>query len=95
MVRNRMKVKFNQVYFEDILKSAGVQQLTMAKANEVCSYARSHAPVDTGAYRDGLHVEMHDYAHRAGALVVGDDKKTLLVEIKTGNLAKALKASRT
>jgi hypothetical protein len=87
-------VKFNQSYFDRILKDAAVAQMTMAKANEVCARAKSTAPVLTGSYRDSLHVERRDYPHRTGYLVVGDAPHTLLVEAKTGNLARALKASR-
>lgn len=48
--------------------------------------------MDTGAYRDGLQVEAVQRAHRTTFMVVGHDAKTMLVESKTGNLRKALKA---
>ena len=54
-------------------------------------YAKAHAPVDTGAYRDGLQIEEVKHAHRTACMVVGTDPKTLLVESRTGNLRKALK----
>ena len=53
---------------------------------------KANAPVDTGAYRDGLQVEAVQRAHRTTFMVVGHDAKTMLVESKTGNLRKALKA---
>lgn len=87
-----MAVKFNNAYFEALSRSAGVVNLVMAAAQKVASTARSTAPVDSGDYRDGIKVELK-YQRRAVALVVGTDPKTMLVESKTGNLARALKAN--
>ena len=47
-----------------------------------------------GAYKAGLAVEAKRSAHRTVYRVVGHDKKTMLVESKTGNLVRALKAVR-
>lgn len=84
-------VKFNKAYFDTILKSAGVTALCKQKAEQVASVARSTAPVDTGAYRDSIHVEPVEFSYRKGMRVIADDKKALLVEMKTGNLARAVK----
>ena len=51
--------------------------------------------MDTGAYRDGLQIEEIKHAHRTTCMVVGTDRKTLLVESTTGNLSKALKAGKS
>ena len=40
-------------------------------------------------------VEAVQRAHRTTFMVVGHDPKTMLVESKTGNLRKALKAAKT
>ena len=56
--------------------------------------AKANAPVDTGAYRDGLEVKAVQRAHRTTYMVVGTDAKTMLVESRTGNLRKALKAAK-
>jgi hypothetical protein len=85
-------VKFNNAYFDALSRSAGVVSLVTAAAQKVAATARSTAPVDSGAYRDGIKVVLK-YQRRAVALVVGTDKKTMLVESRTGNLARALKAS--
>jgi hypothetical protein len=87
-------VDFNQKFFDEILKSAGVQQATKAAAERAANIARATAPVDTGAYRDGITLEEHDWKYRVGYLVVGHDPKTLLIESKTGNLARALKRAK-
>lgn len=85
-------VTFNDSYFDEVLNSAGVQRLCKSKAEQALAIARASAPVDTGAYRDGLAVEAKRSAHRTVYRVVGHDRKTLLVEAKTGNLVRALKA---
>ena len=77
-----------------MLRSAGIDSLCRSKAEQALAVARAAAPVDTGAYRDGLAVEPRESAHRRAWLVVGHDPKTLLVEAYTGNLARALKAVR-
>lgn len=85
-------VTFNDSYFDEVLNSAGVQRLCRSKAEQALAIARASAPVDTGAYRDALAVEVKRSAHRTVYRVVGHDRKTLLVEAKTGNLVRALKA---
>ena len=74
--------------------SAGVKSLTTLAANRALAYAKASAPVETGAYRDGLGIEEVKREHRTTVMVVGHDPKTLLVEAQTGNLAKALKKAR-
>lgn len=90
----RAYVTFNDSYFDEVLNSAGVQRLCRSKAEQALAIARASAPVDTGAYRAGLAVEAKRSAHRTVYRVVGHDRKTLLVEAKTGNLVRALKAVR-
>ena len=94
MAKSRIAVNFNQKFFDEILNSAGVKSLTTLAANRALAYARASAPVETGAYRDGLGIEEVKRAHRTTVMVVGHDTKTLLVEAKTGNLTKALRKAR-
>ena len=89
-------VKFNDRYFDELLNSAGVKAMTRRAAEKTLEYAKAHAPVgETGAYRDGLQIEEVKHAHRTTCMGVGTDPKTLLVESKTGNLRKALKAGKS
>lgn len=88
-------VKFNDKYFDELMNSAGVKAMTRRAAEKTLEYAKAHAPVDTGAYRDGLQIEEVKHAHRTTCMVVGTDSKTLLVESRTGNLRKALKAGKS
>lgn len=94
MGQSRVSVNFNPRFFDEILNSAGVKALTTLAANRALAFAKASAPVDSGAYRDGLGIEEVRRAYRTTVMVVGHDQKTLLVEAQTGNLAKALKKAR-
>ncbi|NEG56134.1 HK97 gp10 family phage protein [Bifidobacterium platyrrhinorum] len=88
-------IDFNESVFDEILNSAGVRAMCRGAAEKALAAARSNAPVDTGAYRDGLAVETVQHEHRTTYMVVGHDPKTMLVESQTGNLTKALKAAKS
>lgn len=88
-------VDFNDSFFDEMLNSAGVRALTRGAAEKALNIARANAPVDTGAYRDGLQVEAVQHAHRTTCMVVGTDAKTMLIESQTGNLVKALKKAKS
>lgn len=88
-------VDFNNSFFDEMLNSAGVRALTRGAAEKALNIARANAPVDTGAYRDGLQVEAVQHAHRTTYRVVGTDAETMLIESQTGNLVKALKKAKS
>ena len=88
-------VDFNNSFFDEMLNSAGVRALTRGAAEKALNIARANAPVDTGAYRDGLQVEAVQHAHRTTYRVVGTDAKTMLIESQTGYLVKALKKAKS
>lgn len=83
-------VQFNEKFFEEMGKSAGVTQLCREAGEKVLAAARATAPVDEGDYRDGLHLEEKSTDTRNVVLVVGSDWKTMIIESKTGNLVRAL-----
>lgn len=87
-------VDFDDRFFDAILKSEGVKQLNRQTAEHALAQAVSGAPVDTGAYRDGLSIEEVERAHRTTYMVVGHDPKTMLVESKTQNLARAFRRAK-
>lgn len=87
-------VEFNGAFFDRIMKSAEIDDITKKKADVALAIAQHTAPVDSGDYKRGLAVVRHDAAYRFSWRVIGRDWKTLLVESKTGNLARALKAVR-
>ncbi|MFJ4168494.1 HK97 gp10 family phage protein [Paenarthrobacter sp. NPDC089714] len=83
-------VEYNDAFFERLGKSAEVTDLCSDVANEVASTARATAPRNTNDYADGISVEVVERGRRNVALVVAKDSKSLLIESKTGNLARAL-----
>ncbi|WP_030147682.1 MULTISPECIES: HK97 gp10 family phage protein [Mycetocola] len=93
--KGQTEVNFNTYYFNNIMKSAGVDKLTKAAADRAAAEAKKTAPVDTTAYQQKIGVEARQSRYRRVYRVVGRDPKTLLIEAKTGNLARALKASKT
>lgn len=85
-------VEFNDAFFEQLGRSPAVVAQCVAKANKVAATARTTAPVDTEDYKNGIRVEVQSRGRRDVAVVVASDWKSMLVESKTGNLARALKA---
>jgi hypothetical protein len=88
-----MAVDFNEAFFERLSKSAPVQELLVSVAEDLAERARDSAPVDTGAYKKSIHVETK-FQRRAVALVVAGDKKSMIIEAKTGNLVRALNSKK-
>lgn len=83
-------MQFNNAFFDQLGRSAGVTALTLEAAERVAETARESAPVKSGAYKASIKVKLK-YQSRAVALVVATDPKTMLIEAKTGNLARAVK----
>ena len=82
------QVRFNQGFFDRVLKGAGVRGLVDAAAQRALAAAQASAPVDTGDYQAG------DTQYRTVARVVGRDPKTMIIESKTGNLARSLRGAK-
>ncbi|APZ81756.1 hypothetical protein NCPPB3778_10 [Rathayibacter phage NCPPB3778] len=87
---NNFELKFNDSFFDEVLKSPGVKAMVDDAAGKILAAAKQSAPVDTGAYRDSLHIEHHESKYRQVARVVADDPKTMIIESRTGNLARAI-----
>lgn len=88
------EVRFKDEYFDNIMESAQIESLGKETAGRALGIAKSTAPVDTAEYRDRLGLERRQSRFRGVWRVVGRDKKTMLIEAKTGNLARALKAAK-
>lgn len=98
---NVTNVTINDGFFRELGYSAGVTSLVDHAANSIAAAARATAPVgdpatdpDSGSYRDGIIVSSRSSAYRHVALVIATDPKSLLIESKTGNLARAVKAGK-
>lgn len=93
MAAGGIKIKLNSGGVREVLNSPQVRAALTSRASRALSAARASAPVDTGAYRAGLHLEQAT-TDRAVVRVVGGTDHDLIVEAKTGNLARALDAAR-
>ena len=67
----------------------GVSGLLDAEAQAVEGRAQAGAPVDSGAYKASIHIET-DHTDRMVKRVVADVDYAMVVEAKTGNLARSL-----
>lgn len=87
-----MAVDFNNAFFDQLSRSPGVVALVDEATERIAATARSTAPTDTNEYRSGI-VTAGKFQRRYVGLVIGTDPKTMLIESKTGNLARALRAN--
>jgi hypothetical protein len=94
MVRARLdNVHLDYEGMGELLRSAGVRAALTARMERVLETAKANAPVKTGAYRDGLHLEQRT-TDRAVVRVAGSTDHDWLVEADTGNLARSLGTAR-
>lgn len=94
MSRARIHIDFDEGFFDEVLNSPNVRAQVDLAANRMLAEARAKAPVDSGRYRDSLHIEHVMHEHRQTALVVADSDNAMLVESQTGNLARARRKAK-
>lgn len=86
----RSTFKLNHAEMQALLDGGnGVEAILDQHAEEVAGRARSNARVASGAYRDSIHVET-DHTDRMRKRVIADVDYAMVVEAKTGNMARAL-----
>lgn len=88
----KAKVVLNRAGMRALLLDDEVRAELRRRAERVAAQARSTAPVETGAYRDGITV-FDVTTDRAVVRVGSTARHAPLVEAKTGNLARALDAA--
>lgn len=89
----RVKVKINRRGIRELLNSDDVGDMLEERMRPALAQAKVNAPVASGAYRDGLHLE-RDHTDRVVVRLAGSTDHDLVVEADTGNLARALDAAR-
>lgn len=73
----------------------GIVSVVQQATDQIADIARADAPVDGGDYKAGIRTRVK-YQKRAVGVVEATDPKSLIIEAKTGNLARAVKkAART
>lgn len=83
------KVRLISRGMRSLLTDRGVGADLTKRAERVAARARATAPVATGEYRDSITVET-DVTDRVVARVVARDRKSHLIESRTGNLTRAI-----
>lgn len=76
-----------------LLKSDAVRAFITTLAAEVLREAQANAPVETGAYRDGLHIEQ-ETTDRVVVRVRGNTDHDWFVEAEHGTLSRAMDAAK-
>ena len=94
MAKSYGYVEWNDSFFEDLGKSAGMTAITKDAATKIMNAAVASAPVDSGDYKSRFELVMKTGKSRNIWLVRNNDWKALLIEAKTGNLARAIKAAK-
>jgi hypothetical protein len=85
----RTKVKLNSSGVDQVLSTAKTRAALRPIVEQVAAAARASAPVESGEYRDSITVESVT-TDRAVERVVARAPHALVVESRTGNLARAL-----
>lgn len=81
---------WNENFFTDVLKSSETRGLVSKVADGVVTRGKNIAPVYTGAYRAGIHKEIHTGKKRVYGYVYSDVEHSLFVESYYGTMADAL-----
>lgn len=85
-----MTTTFNAAGMDALARSPGIAAAVMAVAEQIAAEARASAPTDSGEYRSSIKTRLK-FQKRAVALVYSEDPKAMIIESKTGNLARAAK----
>jgi len=92
-----LRFKMNHAEFGKMLRAegryAGIRVELTKRMERVLETAQADAPVKTGEYRAGLHIEQVT-TDRAVVRVAGDTDHDWAVEANTGNLSRALDQAR-
>ena len=85
-----VRFKLNSRGIQDILDGGqGVEAELDAVAERFAANARASAPVESGDYRDSIHVET-DHTDRMVKRVVADVPYAMVVEANTGNMVRSM-----
>ena len=85
-------MEFQNGYFDSLLRSAPVRGVVDSATSRVAARARASAPVGEGDYKRGIK-ESSKLQERYVGLVQATDPKSMIVESRTGNLARAVRGA--
>jgi type V secretory pathway adhesin AidA len=84
-----VRVKLNHRGMRDLLNSSAARAALEGPAQSVLVRAKATAPVDTGAYRDSLHIA-EDRTDRVVLRIGSNLDYATTIQANTGHLARAL-----
>lgn len=84
-----IRVKLKSRGMQQMLNGGDVREELTSRMQRVLASAKADAPVETGAYRNGLHI-VQATTDRAVVRVAGGTDHDLIVEAKHGILSRAL-----
>lgn len=87
-----MTINFNDGSMDALARSAGVTNIVRQVTEQIAGVVRSTAPVDSSDYKNGIKARVK-YQRRPVGVVEATDPKSLIVESKTGVMARAVKRS--
>lgn len=84
-----LKMRLISAGMRELLNSAGVRAYLTTLAGPVLARAQAGAPIDTGRYRSSLRI-IQDSTDRAVVRVGSNDPDAMIIEARTGNLARSV-----
>lgn len=87
-----MATVFNDAAMDELARNPGITAAVVAAAERIADQVRADAPVAAGDYKASIRVSVKQQ-RRSVALVESTDPKALIVEAKTGVMARAAKKS--
>ena len=75
-----------------LTRDPGLVAITMRTTSAIAAVVRSNAPEDSGDYKGGIRTRLK-YQERVVGVVEATDEKSLIVEAKTGVMARSVKRS--
>jgi hypothetical protein len=88
----KARVTLNRRGMRDLLVDPGVSADLMRRAERVAAAARGSAPTDSGDYKNSIIPRVVEHGDRSVGQVHATVDYALVVESRTGNLARALDA---
>ena len=89
-----VEVEINEKFFNKIGHDQAISQVTHTIAEAAAIEARATAPYDTGDYQRSIHTRKVKSKRRTMWQVIADDRKSAILEAKTGNLRKAVNRAK-
>lgn len=87
-----MATEFDNAAMDALARGPGITAAVVAAAERIADQVRSGAPVKDGDYKASIRVSVKQQ-RRSVALVESTDPKALVIESKTGVMARAAKKS--